>query len=56
MDYIKNQTHIFKKNHRVDHYVAFKCLHKGLQPFTNIGMHKKGVWLPGDVQCGACLP
>jgi hypothetical protein len=31
------------------HRVSFRCLHKGLWPFTGGGMHKKGVGLPGDV-------
>jgi hypothetical protein len=47
------------------HRVSFRGLHKGLRPFTNMGMHKRGVQSPGDVQCsvtgwcsvgGACLP
>jgi hypothetical protein len=31
-------------------------LHKGLQPFTGAGLHKKGVHSLGDVRWGACLP
>jgi hypothetical protein len=31
-------------------------LHKGLRPFTGTGLHKRGVWLPGDDRWGACSP
>jgi hypothetical protein len=47
---------IFFQDKVFNHRVAFKRLHKGLQPFTNVGVHKKGVWSPGDVRWGACLP
>jgi len=39
-----------------DHRVSFKCLHKGLCPFTGAGLHKRGARLPGDDRWGACLP
>jgi hypothetical protein len=39
--------HIFQ-DQAFGHRVAFKCLHKGLQPFTRAGLHNRGVWLLGD--------
>ncbi len=57
LDYMK-RSKIFFQDEVFNHRVAFKRLHKGLQPFTNAGLHKKGVWSPGDVGWGggACLP
>ncbi len=38
------------------HRVTFKRLQKGLRPFIDVGLHRKGVWLSSDDQWGACLP
>jgi len=48
LDYIK-KSNTFFQDWAFDHKVAFKCLHIVLQPFTNISMHKKGVWSSNDV-------
>jgi hypothetical protein len=55
LDYMK-RSKIFFQDKVFDHRVVSKRLHKGLHPFTNAGLHKKGVWSPGDVRWGACLP
>jgi hypothetical protein len=55
LDYMKRLNNFFQ-DETFGHKVAFKHLYKGLQPFTNIGLHRKGVQLPNDDKWGACLP
>jgi hypothetical protein len=55
LNYMKRPK-IFSQDQVFAHRVAFKHLHKGLRPFTNVGLHKRGVRLPGDDRCGACSP
>jgi hypothetical protein len=43
LDYMK-RSNIFFQDWAFDHRVVFKHLHKGLRPFTNAGLHKRGVW------------
>jgi len=43
------KVEIFFQDWALSHRVAFKRLHKGLQPFIGVGLHKKGVWSPSDV-------
>jgi len=50
------RLNIFFQDHVFHHRIAFKRLHKGLQPFTNINLHKKDVWSLGDVQWGLVYP
>jgi hypothetical protein len=55
LSYMK-RPNIFFQDRAFSHRVAFKCLHKRLWPFTDAGLHKRGVQLLGDDRWGACLP